>query len=142
MLKGGSSMGCASVLIVGRPGPLRTGLQVLVGALFLEMISADDTESMFTVLAQCHPRLVLLDLEPLAAEAGMVMQQLKAGWPETRLVALADDKRQCQLARAAGADAVLLKGVPAGQLADVVQQLLASQVVGAATRRSTVVLDE
>lgn len=121
-------MGCASVLIVGRPGPLRTGLQILVGALSLEMISADGTESMFEAIVECRPHLVLLDLNPLAAETGAALQQLKAEWPQIQLVTLADDEHQCQLARAAGADMVLLKGMPAGQLADVIQSLLAVQL--------------
>jgi DNA-binding NarL/FixJ family response regulator len=117
---------CASVLIVVKSGPLRDGLQALLMAMpqvdTVEWVS--DLSSALRMAFERAPALVLLDSGPADSEVWLAMRQAKAKWPRARYVFLADSVQQQYEAEAAGADAVLLKGVlPAKLIATVVRLL-------------------
>jgi len=113
-------------LIVARPGRVRDGLQALlttvpqIGTVDL----ADDGPSALRMVRRRHPALVLLDINLHDDEVSTLLRQIKARWPQTRCLVLADSVRLQQMARDAGADSVLLKGFPAAQLFATIEGLL------------------
>jgi DNA-binding NarL/FixJ family response regulator len=117
---------CASVLIVIKSGPLRDGLQALLTAMpqidAVEWVS--DLSSAPRMALGRAPALVLLDSGPAGSEVWLAVRQARTKWPQARCVFLADSVQQQYEAEAAGADAVLLKGVlPAKLIATIVRLL-------------------
>lgn len=113
------------VLIIAPPGPLRTGLQVLLSASphLAQIHLADDGRAALGMLAGCSPSVIILDFR--LPDSAALLRQLKAGRPFARTAALAHNAGQRQLAEAAGAQVVLRLGLPADQLLETVQQLAA-----------------
>jgi DNA-binding NarL/FixJ family response regulator len=114
------------VLIIAEPGPLRDGLQALVGALpRVRPVERDDVES---ALRNGHLEgeiaLVLLDAGQLGDGVGVALRSMKSKWPQARYIALADDVRQHHSALMAGVDIVLLKGFRPSRLAATIVRLL------------------
>jgi DNA-binding NarL/FixJ family response regulator len=111
-----------TVLIVSRPGPLRDGVQALVGAMpqvgtvreadGLSMTSEMDSDS--------HPDLVLLTCDEGKGTVGAIVEQVKTRWPRSRCVTLVGSVEQQQEAESAGVDAVALSGLPAHKLLEVI----------------------
>ncbi len=62
------------------------------------------------MLTEHSPALVLLDADLPGDEAWTVLPQIKAQWPQTRCIVLANNGQQSQMAHVHGADAVLAKG--------------------------------
>jgi DNA-binding NarL/FixJ family response regulator len=125
----------ATALIVDRPDALRSGLQALMATIpSVEIVgvASDVVEAQGTIGQRC-PDLVLLDANLPGIEAPLAVQTLRAACPQTRCVVLADDVEQQQAAESAGADVVLLKGVPAARLVATIEDMLAGQA--ATTRR-------
>jgi DNA-binding NarL/FixJ family response regulator len=84
---------------------------------------ADDGRSALVIGTQCHPELVLLDYD-LNHDSEATLGHIKAEWPHTRCIVLADDERDHPAAQAAGADIVLMKGVLASKFYATVEELL------------------
>jgi hypothetical protein len=108
----------ATVLIVAKPGPLREGVQALLGAMpRVGMIHEIDDVSL--VLAgdfEGCPDLVLLACGAGKGVVGPAVEQAKALWPRSRYVTLVGSVEQQQEAESVGADAVVLNGLPAQKL--------------------------
>jgi DNA-binding NarL/FixJ family response regulator len=100
-----------SVLIVAPPGRLRDALQVMVRAVpqIGHTVQANDALAVLRA-AEHSPALVLLDADLPGDEAWTVLPQIKARWPQTRCIVLANNGQQRQMANAHGADAVLSRG--------------------------------
>jgi DNA-binding NarL/FixJ family response regulator len=115
-----------SILIVARPGRLRDALRALLATLpQLEIVGqADNGFSALKLVAERRPSLILLDTTLLDDEVKALVSQVKANWPQTRCLVLADNSRQQQVAKSAGADEVLLKGYPAANLLTNIEKLL------------------
>jgi DNA-binding NarL/FixJ family response regulator len=117
---------CASVLIIARSGPLRDGLRALLTAM-PQVNAAEEACDLSTALRMAFeraPALVLLDSVLTGSEVWLAVRQAKAKWPRARCIFLADSVQQQYEAEAAGADAVLLKGVlPAKLIATIVRLL-------------------
>jgi DNA-binding NarL/FixJ family response regulator len=114
------------VLIVAKPGPLRDGLQALVGALpRVRPAEHDDVES---ALRNGNRRgkvaLVLLDAGLVGDGMGAALRSMKGKWPQARYIALVDDVRQHHSAAMAGADIVLMKGFRPSRLVETIVRLL------------------
>ena len=118
----------ASVLIVARPGPLGDGLRLLMAAIpWVEIVGqAGDAASALQMVVEQRPALVLLDASVPGTKDWTILRRIKAEWPRSRCVILADDIRQ-QSATAAGADVVLLKGLPATKLVEAIEGLVSEQ---------------
>lgn len=118
--------GNVSALIIARPGWLRESLQALVTAVpqIGSVDLVDDGLSALKVVTEHQPALVLLDTNLPEDEIPTVLRRIKARWPQTRCLVLADDGQQQQAAQAAGADDVLLKGYPAARLFVTIEELL------------------
>ena len=113
-------------VLVGKPGPLRDGLHALVTTIpEVEVVGeASDAAAMQRLVAQYQPGLVLLDIGLFRDADWVMLERIKAEWPETRCLALADTGQQQQEAEAVDADAVLFKGFPAAKLVETIEDLL------------------
>ncbi len=113
------------VLIVTRPGRFQQSLIALLTTMpQIGTIDADPDLSALKMYAERPPDLVLLDTDLPGDGVQTTLRQIKIQWPQTRCIVLADDVRRQQMARAAGADDVLLKGFPAAQLFTTIGRLL------------------
>ena len=113
-------------VLVGKPGPLRDGLHALVTTIpEVEVVGeASDAAAMQRLVAQYQPGLVLLDIGLFRDADWVMLERIKAEWPETRCLALADTGQQQREAEAVDADAVLFKGFPAAKLVETIEDLL------------------
>jgi hypothetical protein len=115
-----------TALIVAPPGPLRDGLHALVGSMpqigTVRVVS--DVEGALVCDLEIGPRLVVLDGNLGPDRAWHLVRRAKRKWPRARTIALVATVRQQQEAEAAGADAVLLQGLPAGRLVAAIVRLL------------------
>ena len=113
-------------LIVARPGPVRDGLRALLTAIprIASLREIDDAASALRAVEQHRPVLVLISVGSPGDEVWDLLPQIKAGYPRTRFILLVDDVQQQQLAQAAGAEGVFLKGAPASRLSATIKHLL------------------
>ncbi len=73
-----------------------------------------------------HPSdLILLDATVLNDEIWPLLKQIKAGWPQTASLVLADKIEQRQKIKAAGADDVFITDQPIIKLHAVIRKLVA-----------------
>ena len=120
---------CASVLIIARSGPLRDGLQALLTAM-PQVDAAEEASDLSSALRMAFeraPALMLLDSGLAGSQTWLAVRQVKAKWPRVRCIFLADNVQQQYEAEAAGADAVLLKGVSPAKLIATIVRLLPRQ---------------
>jgi DNA-binding NarL/FixJ family response regulator len=113
-------------VLVGRPGPIREGLHALVETIpDVEVVGeASDASAVQRLVATLQPGLVLLDTDLFGDADWTVLEWIKAEWPETRCLALAETGEQHQEAEAVDADAVLFRGFPAARLVETIVDLL------------------
>lgn len=121
--------GGASALIVANPGPWRDGLQATLMEIsqIKTIYLASDASPALLVVSTHRPALVLLDASLPGEEVCPLVEWLRAKWPQTTCLALVDDNQQRGKAKAAGADAVLVKGCPATVLFETLESLLPEQ---------------
>jgi DNA-binding NarL/FixJ family response regulator len=113
-------------LVVSRPGRLRDGWRALLLAMRqVDRVSlADDSATALRLARALVPDLVLLDVEALGSSAWALLALIQAELPECRCIVLARDSHQLAEARSAGADAALVKGLPAARLSEIVGRLI------------------
>jgi len=116
----------ALILIVVRPGPLRDGVEALMATVSRAEIvgKAESASSALSLVLRCHPDLLLLDAGLPGGESWNVLTHCRREQPGLRCIVFADDAEQVWESRAAGADAVFLKGVPAEEIVGTVEKLL------------------
>jgi DNA-binding NarL/FixJ family response regulator len=116
----------SSILIIARPGQLRDSLQVLLNSIIqMESIRlASDGPSAVDGKMNHPPALVLIEFEPVHFNARQTLEQIRTVWPRTRTVVLVEDEQEHALAREAGADIVLLKGIRAASLLRRIEELI------------------
>lgn len=116
----------ASAVIVAKPGRFRDSLRALLTATpQIDAVNqANDEESALKAIAVDHVTLMLLDGSLPGNEVGAMLRGIRAERPQVRCIVLADNARQQREAKAAGADAVLLKGFPTADLFQTVDRLL------------------
>ena len=116
----------AVVLIVAQPCRLCDGLQAILRATpgIQEVYQACDGESALRMIGPHRPALILLDAGLPDGAAWELLRRLKAEHRHLKCVILVDSSRQQRQARDAGADAVLMKGLPAAMLFETVKPLL------------------
>ena len=115
-------------LIAGRPGPLRDSLVALLTTIpCIGYVSqADDMLSVMRMATETCLDVVLLDARLPGDRDWTALRKIKARSPRTQCIVLADSGQQQWEARAAGADAALLKGFPARRLVAIIESLLCS----------------
>ena len=114
------------VMIVAPKGRVRDGLQALLMAMpQVERIDlADDVPSALT--SERAPALVLLDVDQHRDDIPAALESIRSRWPGVRCLILANSVQEQQVAKAAGADDVLLKGFPTARLFESVRGLIAT----------------
>ena len=129
------TVGCAKMqvmkrtifaLLVARPGPLKDGLRALLTAIpQIDTVGqVRDLSAAPVVAAEFQPRLVIVDGGWPRLDLAALLREIQAVAPGTRSIVLAQDVPQQAAAQAAGADAVLLIGSFADELAYTVEQLV------------------
>lgn len=118
--------GDTSALLAMRPGPLRDALRVLMSTIpRIEMVQeAQDSPSMLDMVTKHRPVLVLFEAGLLGEGEWFAIEQIKVIWPQVQCLVLADTCQEKRAARAAHADAVLLKGLPPAKLVETIEHLL------------------
>jgi len=119
------------ILIIAQPGYLRDSLQVLLAALPGDhpvIVARDGLVQTLSAMSG-HPVLLLVVLGPSGPglEVKAVVAQIKARWPQMRLVVLVDNEQQRQAVTLAGADRVWFKGALAAQMLVEIEALLNGQ---------------
>ena len=115
-----------SVLIVARPGRMREGLRALLRTIpRIEIVGqVGQGSAALEMVTRERPALVLLNSSLPFEEAWMALKQIKAAWPQTQCIVVADNIQQQGMAQASGADGVLLKGYAAETLFMTIDQVL------------------
>jgi DNA-binding NarL/FixJ family response regulator len=117
-------------LIVAKPSQFREGLQAMLTSIpqIKQVTQVDDAPSALRMAAQHDPTLVLLDFDLSSSEVlAATLEQIKATWPQSQCIALVHNEQEYQMAKVAGADVILMKGVSATKLLAIVKELLSRQ---------------
>jgi DNA-binding NarL/FixJ family response regulator len=119
-------------LIAARPGDLQDSLVALMTTMpqVNAVLIAEDAPSALRTMARHRPALVVLETNLAAKESCAPLQEIKAEWPTTECIALADDVEQRQKALSAGADVVLIVGFPASEFIAAIEGLLSRENKG------------
>jgi two-component system response regulator DevR len=119
----------ALILIVARQGHLREGVEALMATVSRVQIvgKVEAASSALRLVFERRPDLLLLDAGLPEDESWSVLRYCRIEHPELRCIVLADDAEQVREARAAGADAVFLKGFPADKFVKTVERLLSDR---------------
>ena len=122
----GNGDGNEPVLIAGKPSRMRDSLHTLLKTMpGIEIVGhADDDSAALRMVAEHRPVLVLLDTNLPGEDFTTVLDQIKAARPKNRSLVLVENLNQQQEARAAGADAALIKGYRTAELFAVIERLL------------------
>ncbi|MCG8347383.1 MAG: hypothetical protein MI924_06335 [Chloroflexales bacterium] len=115
-----------SALILAQSDRLRNSLLVLLRAIpQLDHISAEKRLLAAPAGTYSHsPELVVLDCDGASPQLLLQLVQLRACWPQTRLIALVDHEMEQHAVQDAGADVALIKGVLAARLLTTIETLL------------------
>jgi DNA-binding NarL/FixJ family response regulator len=116
------------VLIVAKPGRIRTGLQALL-QIKPRLKVAGVTNHSFAamqMLAQYKPALVLLDLDLPDNQAWVLLKQMQLKQLQTRSLVFANSIEQQRAARSVGASATLLTGFKVQELFTTIEKLIPS----------------
>jgi DNA-binding NarL/FixJ family response regulator len=113
------------VLVVASPGYVLEGLQALLSVLSgVEVLVTTDRASALEIVERHAPALVIV-VDGLQGDSALTtVTCVKSGWPAIRCIALVDDEQRREQAQAAGADPVLVKGIPADSLVATVEEML------------------
>lgn len=113
-------------LIVANPGPLREGLRAALAAFpsLEEVNEVDSATAAVRLFAGRTPALVLFSTGEAGSNAPEGCRQIKLHWPESPCLALVDSVDLEPVAKAAGADLVLVKGVRPDKLLGKIEKLL------------------
>lgn len=121
-----------SILIAARPDRMRDSLCLLLESRrgFRVVGHADDCGAALRMVAEQRPVLVLLDTNLPGERLAVLLEQIRINAPQSRCLVLADDVWQRREACAAGADGTLLKGFPAEELLQIIEQARAEREAG------------
>lgn len=118
-----------SVLIIAKPGGLSDGLTALISVLpLVEQIYHEvNYADAFRRIKLVQPALVILDGDLYGASTMDFLQLLIEQYSQPLYLVLVENARQAELAKAAGADEALIKGIHADQLLAVIENKLSGR---------------
>lgn len=116
----------ALALIVANPGPLREGLRAALAAIppLDEVTEVDNITTAVRLFADRSPALVLVSTGSDGSNSPESCRTIKSCWPHSPCLALVDTVGLGPVARNAGADLVLVKGVRPDTLLENIEALL------------------
>lgn len=115
------------VLIISPPGDLQIGLQALLTThLDVDVLVVGEAASALKVIERHNPTLVILDQDIPGNPVSDLVQAIKNGWPKIICIVLVNDDQGRQEIIAAGADLVVIKGLPGGKLVTEIKRLLSN----------------
>lgn len=119
-------------LIVASPGPLREGLRAVLTALphLDEVLEVDNATAAVSLFAGRTPALVLFSTGSDGSNTPEGCRRIKLYWPDSPCLVLVDTVGLEPVAKAAGADLVLVKGVRPEKLLGRIERLLAERSLG------------
>jgi DNA-binding NarL/FixJ family response regulator len=114
------------VLIVAGAGRQAESLRVMLRAMSgIEVVGqAGDLSAAWQLIKDCHPDMILVELNLTSKGTRTLLAQIAAEHPEIRFVALVDGDEQAQAARAAGVADVLAVPVTFGRLQTSMQRAM------------------
>jgi DNA-binding NarL/FixJ family response regulator len=112
-------------LIVARSGAMQQALTTVLSSIpEIEIVgTADDGFSALEIVKAHQPTLVMVDDNLPNGEVLNLIRYLKKDWPQTKTIALTDGTQQKQALLATGADTVLLRGIPAEQIIEAINNI-------------------
>jgi DNA-binding NarL/FixJ family response regulator len=113
------------ILIVAPPGDLQIGLQALLTArLEVDVLVTGEESSAMKVIERHIPALVIVDNDLLRNTAAMIIQRIKASWPDIYCIVLVNDDGGRQEVLESGVNRVLIKGLPGAKLVAEIEEFL------------------
>jgi len=88
------------------------------------LAESHDPSVLLKINEELHPELILVDTYLLDEAHWSAITKIKENWPGTKVIVLAENEHQGQTAQEAGADLYLLKGFPASELAQLIENIL------------------
>ena len=113
------------VLIVSPPGDLQIGLQALLSThLDVDVLAVGEGSSALKVINHQNPAVVILDHNLPGNTAPKIVHDIKSNWPEIICIVLVNDERGKLIFEGAGADLIIIKGLPGSRLIAAIKRLL------------------
>ena len=113
-------------LLITKPGHLRNGLHSLLRTVpQIEIIAeSNDPSILLKMNESIQPELIVIDGSVIDEINLSNITKTKKDWPSIQILVLTNDKQQGMATKKAGADHYLLKGVPATDLAQLIETCL------------------
>jgi len=127
IIKTNEARDTVSVFIIAKSDRMRDSLESLLESKPGIKLAGqtDDYLTAMTMITQHRPGLVILDTNLAKDQAWITaLTQAKSQSPQTRYLVVTDTTRNINIAQAAGADAVLIKGFALARLFTVIENLL------------------
>ena len=113
------------ILIVSPPGDLQIGLQALLTThLDIDVLVVGEATSALKIITRNNPVVVILDENIPGNIIAQLVANIKTNWLEIQCVVLVNDDQRCQEIIAAGADLIVMKGLPGAKLVAEIKSLL------------------
>ena len=107
------------------PGDLQIGLQALLTThLDVDVLVVGEGSSALKVIERHTPALVILDHDLPGDTAPKIVHDIKTKWPEIICIVLVNDDQGRQKIINAGADLIVIKGLPGAKLIGEIKRLL------------------
>jgi len=90
---------------------------------FVEIEQARNGREAVDLVAQNPPDIIVMDMVMPRMDGSSAAREIKADWPDVKILLLLLDPGQGQLALESGADAYLLKDSDPGELLEVLEEL-------------------
>jgi len=112
-------------LIVARSGAIQQALTTILSSIpqVKTLGVAENSLAALEMVRLHQPELVIVDDNFAKGETLDFIRHLKANWEQTKVVVLADRSQQQQDLLDSGADAVLLRGIPAEQITKTINDI-------------------
>ena len=113
------------ILIVSPPGDLQIGLQALLTShLDVDVLVVGEAASALKIIARNNPAVVILDQDLPGNTVIKLVDDIKANWLEIQCVVLVNDEQRNQEIITAGADLIIMKGLPGAKFVTNIKKLL------------------
>ncbi len=113
------------ILIISPPGDLQIGLQALLTThLDADVLAVGEGSSAIKVIERHYPAVVILDHNLPGNTAPKIIHDIKSNWPEIICTVLVNDERGRLLFERAGANLIIIKGLPGAKLIAEIKRLL------------------